>query len=419
VTRLAVSVLLVVWSSPAAFAQEPAHAADTAAPVEQIDLVDAWRQYRHKPVDPNRTSEPEGLMIAAAPVIGFNPTFGVTFGAAAQIAFVSGDPTTTRISSSVSSLSYSTKNQVLFNARFDVFTNENRWFIEGDNRVYKSGQTVYGLGADTPSAAGIDATYNFVRLHETVYRHVGRGVYLGAGLAFDSYSSIAPGNGAESEWSDSPFVTYSQAHGLPLDSQQSAGLTVNLVIDRRLGEIDPRGGWLLSVFYRTSFDGFLGGDSSWDLAHVEARGYIPLSRQMPETSRVPARHRLALWAFGDMSTSGAVPYFDLPPVVSDTYARSSRAYQLGRYRGERLAYGEVEYRGMLTANGLLGMVAFANTATVSNLAAGERLFDAFATGAGAGLRVLFNKRSRTNFCVDVAFGKAGAHGVYFAIQDAF
>ena len=36
-----------------------------------------------------------------------------------------------------------------------------------------------------------------------------------------------------------------------------------------------------------------------------------------------------------------------------------------------------------------------------------------------GLRVLFNKRSRTNFCVDVAFGKDGAHGLYFAIQDAF
>jgi len=419
VRRLAVSVVLVAWFSCAAFAQEPAQAADQAVPVEQIDLVDAWRHYRGRPPDPGRGSEPAGLMIAAAPVIGWNPTFGLTFGAAAQIAFVSGDPKITRISSSISSLSYSTKNQVLFNARFDIFTSENRWFIEGDNRIYKSGQKVYGLGADTSSSAGVDTNYNFVRLHETVYRHLRSGVYVGAGLAFDSYSSIAPAGGAEVAWPDSAFVEYSEVHGLPVDSQQSAGLTVNFLIDRRLGEIDPRGGWLLGAFYRTSFDGFLGGDSSWNLAHVEARGYIPLSQRTPESSRVPARHRVALWTFADLSTSGVVPYFDLPPVVSDTYARSSRAYQLGRYRGERLAYGEVEYRGMLTANGLLGMVAFANTATVSNLAAGERLFDHFATGAGAGLRVLFNKRSRTNFCVDVAFGKDGAHGLYFAIQDAF
>ena len=74
---------------------------------------------------------------------------------------------------------------------------------------------------------------------------------------------------------------------------------------------------------------------------------------------------------------------------------------------------------MLTRNGLLGIVAFANATTVTNLDAGEKLFDSYAPAGGAGLRVLFNKRSRTNFCVDVAFGKGGAKGLYFALQDAF
>jgi hypothetical protein len=120
-----------------------------------------------------------------------------------------------------------------------------------------------------------------------------------------------------------------------------------------------------------------------------------------------------------VTTSGAPPYFHLPETVSDVYGRAARGYQQGRYRGERLAYGEVEYRGMLTRNGLFGMVAFANTTTVTNLAAGEKLFDSYAPAVGAGLRVLFNKRSRTNLCVDVAFGKDGAQGLYFALQDAF
>ena len=74
---------------------------------------------------------------------------------------------------------------------------------------------------------------------------------------------------------------------------------------------------------------------------------------------------------------------------------------------------------MLTRNGLLGIVAFANTTTISNLDAGENLFDSYAPAGGAGLRVLFNKRSRTNLCVDFAFGKDGAKGLYFALQDAF
>ena len=87
--------------------------------------------------------------------------------------------------------------------------------------------------------------------------------------------------------------------------------------------------------------------------------------------------------------------------------------------GERLAYVEIEYRGTLMRNGLLGMVAFLNTTTVSNLAQDERIFDSFAWGGGAGVRLLINKRSKTNLCLDVGFGKQGSRGVYLAIQEAF
>jgi hypothetical protein len=52
---------------------------------------------------------------------------------------------------------------------------------------------------------------------------------------------------------------------------------------------------------------------------------------------------------------------------------------------------------------LLGMVAFANATTLTNLQAGDRLFDSVAPAAGAGLRALFNKRSRTRLCFDVAW----------------
>ena len=103
----------------------------------------------------------------------------------------------------------------------------------------------------------------------------------------------------------------------------------------------------------------------------------------------------------------------------DTYGRSARGYSEGRFRGERLVYGEVEYRTTLTANGLLGAVAFLNATTVTNSLTGEHLFDSGALGAGGGLRVLLNKRSRTNLCFDVGFGKEGSHGVYLAVQEAF
>jgi hypothetical protein len=65
------------------------------------------------------------------------------------------------------------------------------------------------------------------------------------------------------------------------------------------------------------------------------------------------------------------------------------------------------------------MVAFANVTTVANRQAGERLFDGAALGAGAGLRLLVNKRSRTNLCLDFGFGEQGSSGVYLAVQEAF
>jgi hypothetical protein len=91
----------------------------------------------------------------------------------------------------------------------------------------------------------------------------------------------------------------------------------------------------------------------------------------------------------------------------------------GAIGGDHLVYGEVEYRDTITSNGLLGFVTFLNTTTLDSSAPGQRLFDSFAPGAGLGLRVLLNKKSRTNLCVDYGWGKQGSHGLYLAIQEAF
>ena len=266
----------------------PAVAGD--APQEatpQVDLLDVWHAIRHEPGEPEKRPEAQGLMIAAAPIIGWNPTFGQTFGAAAQVAWVAGDPAKTRISSSITSLSFSTKGYTLFSARFDLFSNENEWFVEGDNRFYNAAQNVYGLGTGTPDSAAFDTKYHFFRVHDTAYRRMRGAFYLGGGLLFDSHTNVAAVN-AGADPSTSAYVAYSQAHGLPVDSQQSGGISVNMRVDRRVGEIDSRGGWLVDAFYRMSFDGFLGGDSGWQLAHLEFRGREP-------DSGAASPHDLDLW----------------------------------------------------------------------------------------------------------------------------
>ena len=69
--------------------------------------------------------------------------------------------------------------------------------------------------------------------------------------------------------------------------------------------------------------------------------------------------------------------------------------------------------------GLVGMVAFLNATSLTNLQQDEHLFDSVAIGGGAGVRLLINKRSKTNLCFDFAVGKQGSKGIYLAVQEAF
>jgi len=405
---MAISLFLLVMPAArlAAQTQVPAPAPQD----EEIDVTDLIRVWRHKEAAPP-SIEPGHKMIVAAPIIGSNPSAGFLVGVAAQMAVYRGDPSTTRISSGIASLSISTKKQILFNVRFDSYSDGNRWFLEGDNRFQKTSQNVYGFGTSTPTAAAVATDYGFVRVHETLYRQAAKDVYVGGGFLFDSHTSVGPANASDPAWSTSPYITYSQQHGLPTDSQQSAGFSVNLLLNRRDNDINARRGWRVDANYRASFEGFLGADSSWQEFDGDARLYVSLD--------AASRHRLAFWSYASVVTNGVAPYFDVPATVMDTYGRSARGYQEGRYRGEQLAYAEVEYRGTLTRNGLLGAVAFATMTTVSNHETGETLFDSVAPAAGGGLRLLLNKHSRTNLCVDLAWGKASSSGVYLAIQEAF
>jgi outer membrane protein assembly factor BamA len=292
-----------------------------------------------------------------------------------------------------------------------MFARENRWRHEGDHRFQWTSLDTYGLGTSADTSVGVQANFDFFRIYQTSYYRLRPGLYAGAGVYFDNHTSVSPKAGEESGWAESPYTKYSDAHDLPLDSQTSAGTSLDLLWDNRDSFINADRGLLAKASYRTLFDGFLGGDSSWQKLNLDLRTYVSLSRDR--------RHKIAFWAFADLVVGGVAPFFDLPSTAGDTYGRSARGYAEGQFRGERLAYGEVEYRATLMRNGLLGMVAFLNTTTVTNLDNDEHLFDSFATAGGAGLRLLINKRSKTNLCVDFGFGKQGSRGIYLAVQEAF
>jgi hypothetical protein len=392
---------------PRAAAQEIVPDPVIASPAT-LDVGDLWRIARHKE---QAEADAARRFLVIAPSIGSKPSTGLNAGLAGNVAFFKGDPDSTHISSVSGGLKVSQKGQTLSGMKFAVFSDGNRWFAQGDNRLSLTSQNTYGLGSDTGPADSANVKYDLFRLYESVYRNVSPGLYVGAGVNFSAHTNIRPGSSSADVFDDSAYLAYTSRNGFAGEGQTSAGPGVGLIFDTRDNAINAQRGWLASATYRTFVEGFLGGDSSWQELYVDVRTYRNLEAD--------GRQRLAFWFLTDLVVGGVAPYLDLPATAGDTYGRSARGYSEGRYRGEHLAYGEVEYRNTITENGLLGFVAFLNTTTIGSVDTKTKLFDTYAPGAGFGFRVLLNKRSRTNLCTDYGWGKDGSRGFYLSIQEAF
>ena len=408
-----IGLFLALAPAAPARAQEPVQPPPppAAEPWPTLDVGDLWHRFRPKHLPPAETGgsarrETEHFVVLA-PSIGARPTTGLTLGVNGNMAFFEGDPHSTHISSVAGGLRVSQKKQVLSNVRFAIFTDDDGWFLQGDNRLNWTSLNTYELGSDATTTDAANVKYSFFRLYETAYKTVKPGLFLGGGINVNARSNIRAGD-TEKGFDQSAYLAYTREHGFPSDKQVSTGGSVGLLFDTRDNAINALHGWLASAAYRTFFKG-LGGDATWQELAVDVRTYRPLTRT--------GSQRVAFWLMSDMVTGGVAPFLDLPTTGGDV--RSGRGYSEGRYRGEHLVYGEVEYRGALTPNGLLGFVAFVNTSTIGSVETRAKLFETYAPAAGTGLRVLLNKRSRTNLTTDWGWGKGGAHGFYLGIQEAF
>ena len=350
-------------------------------------------------------------MVAAAPVVSYSPTTGFGIGAAGNMAVYQGFPDTTRISSIVASVTATTKSQVLVNAKINGTTRDNRRTFQSDNRLYWTSQKTYGLGTDSTEDAAVDQKYDYFRFFETMYWRVARNTYLGAGFLYSNHRNIRPADEeAEAAWAASPFVTYSEQNGFDLESQTSAGVSLNLLLDSRDGAINPSRGWYARISYARALQGLprrrfgLADDQLRrpDLLPADPRraaqaGLLGVRRLRDRghgaLSRPPGHRHGPLWTRWAGLPAGTLPR-----------------------RAPRVRRGGVPLEA--TKNGLFGMVAFLNTQTFGGEQTGGELFDSFATGGGVGVRLMLNKKSQTNLCLDIGWGKEGK-AVYFAVQEAF
>jgi hypothetical protein len=175
--------------------------------------------------------------------------------------------------------------------------------------------------------------------------------------------------------------------------------------------INPYKGYYAAASWRGSME-FLGSDRTGNFYQLEWRSYHSLSRKNP-------RHLLGFWFIGNFSAEGEFPYLILPATAYDQKGRSARGYTQGRYRGTNYVYGEAEYRFPISNyGGIWGGVVYLNATTANNQVQSLALFESVKPGYGLGLRLMIDKRSRTNLALDYAFGDRSS-GFYLGVSEAF
>jgi len=385
-----------------------------------IHLSKAQDSVQYKPNKINN------FRIVPLPAIGSNPANGWLFGVAPSATWRMGDPKTTHLSNLVGNFLYTTKRQWIFSSRSNVFLNEDKWILVGDWRYFITSQPTFGLGSSTPNdpienpnQQGVywgeqQMDFSWIRFYETVLKRIGDSkFYLGVGYHLDIYSKIE--NFIDEEIpSELRFVHdfYNEQKGFDADNYTISGITFNAVMENRDVAVSPYEKNFALISFKIN-PSFLGSDQSSSTLLLDYRHYFPLNPKRK-------RHLIGVWGLGNFLVSGNLPYMGLPSIGYDMFGRSGRGYAQGRFRGESMAYSEIEYRFPLQkTKDTFGGTVFVNAASFSNRDLNKALFNQVNPGYGIGLRVMINKENRTTITADYGFGQKGNSGFYLNINETF
>jgi hypothetical protein len=420
-------ILIICFCSFHVIAQDSAAIATTDSAAAKVKW---WQFLKKVPKPPHKGS----VYYFPLPMLSFNPTNNFLVGVGCGFNWYGGGPSDTRLSSAHIGVAYTLKNQILSAVRTSIYTNHDNWILIGDWRYQLSSQPGFGLGTGPqtdnlangvhfndnpylPEPANVKLVYfNFLRLHETVLRRVIDKFYLGLGYHLDYYYHIDDKlldlKAAVPVITD--YYSYTISNGFNPATSVLSGVSVNAVYDTRDNQNAPNTGRYAFVSYKYN-PVFLGSSRNSGTIWIEYRDYVNFTRDH--------HNILCFWAFGNFVTSGQAPYMNLPAIGWDQYGKSGEGYMQGRFRGESLLFGEIEYRrhlfGIKNYPNLLGLVVFANMTTADSKENDISLFRYVAPAFGTGLRVSVSTVVRMNAVLDYAIGLYGSMGVYLKLNEAF
>ncbi|WP_345209127.1 BamA/TamA family outer membrane protein [Mucilaginibacter gynuensis] len=386
---------------------------------KQYDIADAIRDIFHPGKEADTLKKKSGITVM--PNVASNPSIGFQIGIKAVAGRVLGSEPNTLMSVAATSASITTKGIIYFYLSHNVYTPGNRWNFQGSLVAAKTLTPDFGIGIgrgstgseedqvlSNPSRKPYVLHSMYYNLREKVYKQVHKSVFLGAGVSFDIRQKIEDRKTPAGQLT--PYNIYSDRNGFDRDNYMSNGFLFNAQYTTRDNQNRAYKGIYADAGIRVN-QTWIGSSKNAVQLTTDFRKYWSLSERNPE-------HVIAFWNWGSYLLSGALPYLELPGTGRDPAFRSGRGYTVTYFKGTQYFYSEMEYRFPIMKNKFISGVTFFNIQT-ANDDLGTKIFNQWQPGGGAGLRVLFNKATRTNLCIDYAFGKYGSKGLFLGLNEAF
>jgi hypothetical protein len=331
----------------------------------------------------------------AAPVVSYSPETNFAFGTGAKYLFkFNGSGEETRTSNMPITLQYTLNSQFFLFSGFEVFTNQEKWVIEGNLLFQNYPRLYYGMGNDTPDSA--EEQYDYYQfLFEPIFlkRMFHRYLFIGGGVRYNHIY--------KTEIEEDGLIAQNRPDGF--DGSTSVGAEVAVLYDSRSNILNSQDGWYLE-FTHGKYGKVLGGTNSFNLTRFDVRHYFDISEKNDD---------ILAFQFAGRFTRQDIPFSEFAFFGS---SEIMRGYQEGRFVDRDMLATQLEYRKNFK-DSRLGAVAFIGTGDVYRNVS-DFQFGNLKPNYGAGLRYKLDKEENLNIRLDWGFGN-GTNSFYLGIAEAF
>lgn len=331
------------------------------------------------------------LSLVPIPAVFYTPETRLGYGVLLSGVFRIGqDEESTRKSNAQVLGAYTLNKQTIFQSSHNLFTNEERYNLNGRLNYLDFPIFYYGVGNDTKASFEESIEYEVVEFNERVVRQFKKNWFIGLQYQFTNLYNL----------SFTPTVLNEDSARLYNDQGKNSGLGLAIIHDSRDNVLNATKGYFLQV---TSLHngGRLGGEFNFSRYVLDYRRYWKLKDGSV----------LAGQAFSQLNF-GEVPFREMSQMGGDVLMRG---YYSGRFRDKHYLATQFEWRK--TVINWFGIALFGGVGDVADSPSNFTL-DTFKYTVGGGLRFMVNKKERLNIRIDYGIGKETS-GFYFAFAEAF